>query len=502
MKLRQLVKNWFKTGDKPTQTQFWRLFDALRFKDEKVPVNEVEGIDELLIQKADKIVLNDHINSNELHLAQGDRDKWNNKVDKEAGKGLSSNDFTSIEKQKLAELKNKTKVSEFVNDVPYCPRGNPLQDGEFLHFTPDQYGVQINKIGAIEIEIPILPVEVMNVSIYVDISNAYASSSKMSAQVVINFGATKYGKTVVFLNPSARIISSNHEADFSVLIENGENPKIFLGDATADFRSAMVSIPRVFAKTNGILTPDVFKSLRQNIKIVGATKFSAGEGTIYLSDNLPIAKKRPIQVYNNKGDLMLITNELIFGHGIKVDTTTGEISTPVKYNDFERRVFDFGEFPNGRKDLLKNTFCYKSLLLQTGFLELTIILNFIPPNSVVADTSFNYSIDQDLKRTSKERNTLITIHIKNYSTENAEKISTCVFSQKLILTNSNGYKYIPKTVTIDCATGARTVTEAAGEKYYDANLSEAPNADDFNKIRIKTFNNPFKIITETVINQI
>ncbi|URC12544.1 hypothetical protein [Flavobacterium sp. B183] len=42
------IKSWFKTGLKPTQTQFWDTWDSFRHKDEKVPVKDVEGIDKLL----------------------------------------------------------------------------------------------------------------------------------------------------------------------------------------------------------------------------------------------------------------------------------------------------------------------------------------------------------------------------------------------------------------------------------------------------------------------
>ena len=44
------IKNWFKTGMIPTQAQFWSVFDSYRHKDDKVPVAEVEGINELLAQ--------------------------------------------------------------------------------------------------------------------------------------------------------------------------------------------------------------------------------------------------------------------------------------------------------------------------------------------------------------------------------------------------------------------------------------------------------------------
>jgi hypothetical protein len=44
------IKNWFKTGMIPTQSQFWSVFDSYRHKNDKVPVADVEGINELLAQ--------------------------------------------------------------------------------------------------------------------------------------------------------------------------------------------------------------------------------------------------------------------------------------------------------------------------------------------------------------------------------------------------------------------------------------------------------------------
>ncbi|WP_291152244.1 hypothetical protein [Flavobacterium sp. UBA7680] len=42
------IKNWFKTGLKPTQNQFWDTWDSFRHKNEKIPTTEITGIDELL----------------------------------------------------------------------------------------------------------------------------------------------------------------------------------------------------------------------------------------------------------------------------------------------------------------------------------------------------------------------------------------------------------------------------------------------------------------------
>lgn len=46
------VKPWFKTGDKPTQQQFWTLFDYLRFKDDEIKYGDVSGLSDILLGKA------------------------------------------------------------------------------------------------------------------------------------------------------------------------------------------------------------------------------------------------------------------------------------------------------------------------------------------------------------------------------------------------------------------------------------------------------------------
>lgn len=53
------IKNWYKTGLKPTQAQFWDVWDSFRHKSDKVPFNEIEGMDTLLLSKADAAVVED-----------------------------------------------------------------------------------------------------------------------------------------------------------------------------------------------------------------------------------------------------------------------------------------------------------------------------------------------------------------------------------------------------------------------------------------------------------
>jgi hypothetical protein len=49
------IKNWFKTGLKPTQAQFWDVWDSFRHKSESVPYESIEGLDAVLLAQDVKI---------------------------------------------------------------------------------------------------------------------------------------------------------------------------------------------------------------------------------------------------------------------------------------------------------------------------------------------------------------------------------------------------------------------------------------------------------------
>ena len=42
-----IIKEWFKTGLKPTQEQFWSWMDSFWHKDEKIPINQIDGIENI-----------------------------------------------------------------------------------------------------------------------------------------------------------------------------------------------------------------------------------------------------------------------------------------------------------------------------------------------------------------------------------------------------------------------------------------------------------------------
>jgi glutathionyl-hydroquinone reductase len=55
------IKNWFKTGLKPTQQQFWDTWDSFFHKDDLIPIAQIDGIDSVYN------AINNHINDANAH---------------------------------------------------------------------------------------------------------------------------------------------------------------------------------------------------------------------------------------------------------------------------------------------------------------------------------------------------------------------------------------------------------------------------------------------------
>lgn len=61
------IKNWFKTGFKPTQGQFWAMFDSYFHKDETIPITAVDELETILGEKADAEALENHLSDANAH---------------------------------------------------------------------------------------------------------------------------------------------------------------------------------------------------------------------------------------------------------------------------------------------------------------------------------------------------------------------------------------------------------------------------------------------------
>ncbi|MCB6232277.1 hypothetical protein LIS90_13580, partial [Flavobacterium psychrophilum] len=55
------IYNWFTTGSKPTQAQFWDTWDSFWHKDDKIPIAQVEGVQSICD------AINNHIKDTNAH---------------------------------------------------------------------------------------------------------------------------------------------------------------------------------------------------------------------------------------------------------------------------------------------------------------------------------------------------------------------------------------------------------------------------------------------------
>lgn len=97
----QTLKKWFSNFKKPTQEQFWAWIDSFWHKSEKIPMDSIEGLRDVIQDTASAEQLRNHLSDTNAHRAL-----FEGKVDKVPGKILSSNDFTNELRTKLEGLQN------------------------------------------------------------------------------------------------------------------------------------------------------------------------------------------------------------------------------------------------------------------------------------------------------------------------------------------------------------------------------------------------------------
>lgn len=114
------LKNWFKTGLKPLQAHFWAWLDSYWHKDEKIPMQNIEGIDSALENKAEISSVEAKANADASGLGNENVAKW-----KEAlGVGeLPSNIGTVDEGEKVGNTYTKEQVVELLGEKLDAPSG-------------------------------------------------------------------------------------------------------------------------------------------------------------------------------------------------------------------------------------------------------------------------------------------------------------------------------------------------------------------------------------------
>ena len=119
---KKTLKKWFSNFMKPAQEHFAALIDSYWHKSEQIPMSNIEGLSKAIENTVSAKQLLNHLEDTNAH-----RNLFDKKVDKEEGKGLSSNDFTNEHKQKLEELQ-PTDVSGLLPKGGYDGTGQQLKE--------------------------------------------------------------------------------------------------------------------------------------------------------------------------------------------------------------------------------------------------------------------------------------------------------------------------------------------------------------------------------------
>ena len=108
---KNILQNWFVTGAKPTQEQFWAWQESYWHKSESIPTEKILGLSEVLANKADVEILQYKANLDTSNLTNEYVLAWK----KALGVGeLPSNIATIDEGSKQGNTYTKTKVDELL----------------------------------------------------------------------------------------------------------------------------------------------------------------------------------------------------------------------------------------------------------------------------------------------------------------------------------------------------------------------------------------------------
>lgn len=107
------LKNWFKTGLKPLQAHFWAWLDSYWHKDEKIPMQNIEGIDTALENKAETTAVDAKANADASGLGDENVAKWKEVL----GVGeLPENIATIDQNGALGNVHTKEQITELLEN--------------------------------------------------------------------------------------------------------------------------------------------------------------------------------------------------------------------------------------------------------------------------------------------------------------------------------------------------------------------------------------------------
>ncbi|MDO4763824.1 MAG: hypothetical protein Q4A00_05530 [Flavobacteriaceae bacterium] len=110
------LKNWFKTGLKPTQAQFWAWLDSFWHKDEEIPQDKIKGLSDSLESKADAVQLNHKANADASGLSEEQKQAWKETL----GVGELPSNIATIDEtgnpNKIGNVHTKEQITELLEN--------------------------------------------------------------------------------------------------------------------------------------------------------------------------------------------------------------------------------------------------------------------------------------------------------------------------------------------------------------------------------------------------
>jgi hypothetical protein len=147
------ILNWFKTGVKPTQAQFWATWASFWHKDEQIPQNSISGLENSLNAKAEKSQLDAHLSNKNAHAELFD--KKSNIIHNHVIDDIKGLENVLNEKALLSHKHEITDIEDLestLNEKALLSHKHGITDIEDLESTLNEKALLSHKHGITDIE--------------------------------------------------------------------------------------------------------------------------------------------------------------------------------------------------------------------------------------------------------------------------------------------------------------------------------------------------------------
>ncbi|WP_299682955.1 hypothetical protein [uncultured Tenacibaculum sp.] len=494
------------------------LVETLNSKVNKVTGKQLsdENFSLELKQKLENLENYVHPEFHKITEVEGLQEAIENKVDIIEGKQLSDENFSTEEKEKLSDLKNYvapesqpisyieeleeslTKINQDLNNKIDIVEGKQLSDE---NFTSEEKEKLAN----------------FNISTFATVSDGtnIISANGQADQLVFDGATIDVDKNIVVIDqpeiPTSFPISSieNLEEELTSITQSIDE-KVSNEDLQAELTTINNDLDTKIDE--GGLEPIVQNLENQISERISGTEFHDELDQIKLEiDNKLDESQVDDKLVEIKSDLsnkvdkvtgkQLSTNDFTTAEKQKL-AELGNQSIKI-YKDSKSVFYDPEELQAGKIDLLDQSFIAYELLRDFNTIKLNSTLRcYIPDNVEITQKSFNFSVELGLIRNLNFAYPLFNISVINFEPSKLVYLNDIVLTTDIVTHNANGVRFITQNIEIDCAKPLQTAyskTETYPRTYFDYPLSETPNKIDNNKLLLNFTNSPFRIWTQASV---